>query len=368
MSRRIEARYRLTRGRFTLDVDLDLPMRGITGLFGVSGAGKTSLLRCIAGIEQASSARLVIDGETIEDPDSGVATPVHRRRIAVVFQEPRLFAHLDVRANMLYGARRNGGADAAAVEEIVDLLGLEPLLGQGAGTLSGGEAQRVAIARALLCSPRLVLLDEPLASLDAARRDDVLPYLETLHATLSVPLIYVSHQQDEILRLADTLVVMDGGQVTAAGGVAEVLAGQGRAALPPAMIAAVLDGTARATHDEFSLTEVTTAAGPFWVTSMHAPGTPLRIVVRASDVSVSKHMSEGSSIQNHLPATIRRIDDESPATALLVLDAGGATLLARVTRKAVAELALAPGNGVFAEVKSVAVRKAAVPASVPVPA
>ncbi len=368
MSSRIEARYRLTRGRFTLDVDLDLPMRGITGLFGVSGAGKTSLLRCIAGIEQASSARLVIDGETIEDRESRVTTPVHRRRIAVVFQEPRLFAHLDVRANVLYGARRNGGADAAAVDEVIEVLGLGALLEQGAGTLSGGEAQRVAIGRALLSSPRLVLLDEPLASLDAARRDDVLPYLENLHATLSVPLIYVSHQQDEILRLADTLVVMDGGQVTGACSVAGVLSGQARAALPPGMIAAVLDGTARATHDEFSLTEVTTAAGPFWVTSIQSPGTPLRLVVRASDVSVSRHMTEGSSIQNHLPATIVRVDDETEATALLVLEAGGATLLSRVTRKAVAELALKPGTGVFAQVKSVAVRKAAASASVPVPA
>ncbi len=368
MSRRIEARYRLDRGRFTLAVDLDLPMHGITGLFGVSGAGKTSLLRCIAGIEAASSARLVIDGETIEDRESGTTTPVHRRRIAVVFQEPRLFTHLDVRANILYGARRNGGADATAVDEVIEVLGLGALLEQGAGTLSGGEAQRVAIARALLSSPRLVLLDEPLASLDAARRDEVLPYLEDLHATLSVPLIYVSHQQDEILRLADTLVVMDGGQVTAAGGVAEVLAGQARSALPPAMIAAVLDGTARATHDEFCLTEVMTAAGPFWVTSMHAPGTRLRLVVRASDVSVSKHMPEGSSIQNHLPATILCIDDETEATVLLVLEAGGATLLSRVTRKAVVELALAPGTGVFALVKSAAVRKAAASASVPVPA
>lgn len=368
MSRRIEARYRLERGRFELDVDLDLPMDGITGLFGVSGAGKTSLLRCMAGLEQASTARLVIDGDTLDDRQAGVAIPVHRRRIAVVFQEPRLFAHLDVRANILYGARRSGGADGAAVDDVIELLGLGALLEQGAGTLSGGEAQRVAIARALLCSPRLVLLDEPLASLDAARRDDVLPYLENLHATLSVPLIYVSHQQDEILRLADTLVVMDGGQVTAAGSVADVLAGPARAALPPAMIAAVLDGTARATHEEFSLTEVTTAAGPFWVTSLHAPGTPLRIVVRASDVSVSKHMSEGSSIQNHLPATIVRIDNETPATVVLVLEAGGATLLSRVTRKAVAELALAPGTGVFAEVKSAAVRKAAASASVPVPA
>ncbi len=369
MSRRIEAKYRLDRGRFALDVDIDLPMDGITGLFGVSGAGKTSLLRCIAGLERATDAKLVIDGETLEDRANGVSTPVHRRGIAVVFQEPRLFGHLDVGANIRYGARRNKPATGPAFDDVVDLLGLAHLLDQSAGSLSGGEAQRVAIARALLCSPRLVLLDEPLAGLDARRRDEVLPYLENLHATLSVPLIYVSHQQDEILRLADTLVIMEDGTVAAAGSVADVLASTREAtAVPPGMIAAVLDGTARATHEEFALTEVTTAAGPFWVTALRTPGTPLRLVVRASDVSVSKHMPEGSSIQNQLPATILRIDEESPATVLLVLEAGGATLLSRVTRKAVAELGLTPGTGVFAQVKSAAVRKAAAPLSVPVPA
>lgn len=369
MSGRIEAQYRLARGRFVLDVDLDLPMDGITGLFGVSGAGKTSLLRCLAGLEAAASARLVIAGETIEDRSRGLTTPVHRRRIAVVFQEPRLFAHLDVRANILYGARRTGGADAAAVDEIIELLGLGELLKQGAGTLSGGEAQRVAIARALLCSPRLVLMDEPLAALDAARRNDVLPYLENLHAGLSVPMIYVSHREDEILRLADTLVVMDDGKVAAAGNVADVLANSLRpAALPSGMLATVLDGTARMTHDEFSLTEVATAAGPVRITALHAPGTPLRLVIRASDVSVAMHRPEGSSIQNQLPATILSIDDETAATAVLVLEAGGARLLARVTRKAVAELDLVPGMAVYAQVKSAAVRKAAGAASVPVPA
>jgi molybdate transport system ATP-binding protein len=365
MSGRIEARYRLERDRFSLDVDLDLPLAGITGLFGVSGAGKTSLLRCMAGLERAAEARLVIDGETLED--DALFTPVHRRRIGVVFQEPRLFNHLNVMGNILFGSKRFGSKRAAHVDEMIDLLGLEALLDRPAQSLSGGEAQRVSIARALVCQPRLVLMDEPLSSLDQARRDDVLPFLENLHASLEVPLVYVSHQPDEILRLADTLVVLEGGRVVGSGGLSDMLTGVARANLPKGMTAAVLDGVATTRDVEFGLTQVETPAGPFWVAADYAPGVALRLIIRADDVSVSLTRAEGSSIQNILPATIAAIGTENGAAMLLLLDCDGQRLVARVTRRAITELGLQTGKAVFAQVKTAAVRKAAA-ASVPLPA
>ena len=364
MSGRIEARYRLQHDAFLLDVDLDLPMVGITGLFGVSGAGKTSLLRCMAGLERAASARLVIDGETVDDDDKSMA--IHRRRISVVFQEPRLFTNLDVRGNVLFGTKRLDTKGPGDIDEVIELLGLAPLLGRPAGRLSGGEAQRVAIARALLCRPRLVLMDEPLSSLDQARRDDGLPFLENLHAALRVPLVYVSHQPEEILRLADTLVVLENGRVAASGGLSGVLTGSARPKLPAAMTAAVLDGVASERDAGYGLTRVTTPAGPFWVAADHEPGVALRLIVRADDVSVSLALAEGSSIQNALPATIAAIEADDGAAALLLLDCGGERLLARVTRRAVAELGLCQGKAVYAQVKTVAVRKAAT-VSVPFP-
>lgn len=365
MSGRIEARYRLERDRFSLDVDLDLPLGGITGLFGVSGAGKTSLLRCMAGLERAADARLVIDGETIED--DALSTPVHRRRIGVVFQEPRLFNHLDVMGNILFGSKRFGSNGAAHVDEMIDLLGLGKLLDRPAQSLSGGEAQRVSIARALVCQPRLVLMDEPLSSLDQARRDDVLPFLENLHAALKVPLVYVSHQPDEILRLADTLVVLEDGRVMASGSLSDMLTGSARPELPAGMTAAVLDGVVRERDIEYGLTEVVTPAGSFWVAADYEPGVALRLIIRADDVSVSLSRARGSSIQNVLPATIASIETDSGAAVRLLLDCDGQRLVARVTRRAVADLGLSNGQAVFAQVKTAAVRKAAA-ASVPLPA
>lgn len=365
MSGRIEARYRLERDRFSLDVDLDLPLAGITGLFGVSGAGKTSLLRCMAGLERAAEARLVIDGETIED--DAMSTPVHRRRISVVFQEPRLFNHLDVMGNILFGSKRFGAQRRAQVEEMIDLLGLTDLLDRSAQSLSGGEAQRVSIARALVCQPRLVLMDEPLSSLDQARRDDVLPFLENLHAALKVPLLYVSHQPDEILRLADTLVVLEGGRAIASGSMSNMLTGSPRPDLPAGMTAAVLDGVVRERDIDYGLTQVVTPAGPFWVAADYEPGVALRLIIRADDVSVSLSRAEESSIQNVLPATVVAIETENNAAVRLLLDCDGQRLVARVTRRAVADLRLSNGQTVFAQVKTAAVRKA-VAASVPLPA
>ena len=212
--------YELRRGDFSLDVDIDIPMQGITGIFGESGTGKTSLLRCIAGLESDAAGRLVVAGEVWQDGATGL--PIHERDIGYVFQEPRLFAHLDVRGNLEYGQRRTHQRKID-VADIVGLLGLEGLLERRPDSLSGGEAQRVAIARALLRSPRFVLMDEPLASLDRARRDEILPFLDRLHSSLDLPIIYVSHSIDEVTRLCDHLLVMDGGQIVANGGLQQVL-------------------------------------------------------------------------------------------------------------------------------------------------
>ncbi len=350
----IRIRYALDRSSFTLDVDLELPGSGVTGVFGRSGAGKTSLLRCVAGLEAASNAYLEIKGRVLDDTNEGRRVGPHERRIGLVFQEPRLFDNLTVSGNLYYGARRNNGTPVATFDDVVDLLGISHLLERHPAGLSGGEAQRVAIGRALLSAPELVLMDEPLSSLDRERREEILPFLEALHVSLPVPMLYVSHQQDEILRLADYIAVLADGKLEASGSVSELLAAADTA-LPAA---AVLDGVAARNDTEFGLTEVSSDAGPIWVTAMHAPGTPLRLIVLANDVSIAKSSPENSSIQNILPATIAGIRDDSESTALISLDANGARLLARVTRRSVAEMGLAPGNGVFAQIKSVAVRRA----------
>lgn len=362
----IRAQFAASRGGFTIDADIELPGQGVIGVFGSSGAGKTSLLRLMAGLDRPRRGFFEVNGDVLDDSTAGIRVPAHRRRIAVVFQEPRLFDHLDVAANIRFGEKRAVAPPIVGLDAIVDLLGLRPLLSRRPAGLSGGEAQRVAIARALMSAPRLVLMDEPLASLDRARRDEILPFLEALHADLPVPMLYVSHQQEELLRLADHVAFVEDGCVTRHGGLADMLADA--RAFPGEARAVVLDGIARATDAEFALTEVATPAGPFWVPALHDPGTALRLIVRADDVSVSRTLPEGGSIQNSLPATIAGVDEDGAATALLLLDCNGQRLLARVTRRAVAKLGLSPGQAVFAHVKTAAVRKAAVAGSVPVPA
>ena len=217
----IKARFRLDYPGFALDADLELPGRGVSALFGHSGSGKTTLLRCIAGLERGAG-RLEVKGEVWQDAD--IFMPTHRRPLGYVFQDARLFAHLDVARNLDYGQRRAGGAPAIERAAIVDLLGLGPLLDRLPARLSGGEQQRVAIARALLTAPRLLLMDEPLASLDLSRKQEILPYLERLRDELEIPMLYVSHAADEVARLADHIVVMQQGRAVAQGPLAATLA------------------------------------------------------------------------------------------------------------------------------------------------
>ncbi len=344
---------------------------GVTALFGRSGAGKTSIVNAIAGLLTPERGRIALDGAPLFDRDLGVDLPRHRRRVGYVFQEPRLFPHLSVRRNLLYGRwfaprrdRRRGGAG-----EVVELLGLGHLLARRPGTLSGGERQRVAIGRALLASPRLLLMDEPLASLDGARKEEILPYLDRLRAEAGVPVVFVSHALDEVTRLADTLVVLSEGRVAAAGPIAEVMS---RLDLMPmtgrSEAGSVLAATV-ASHDEaYALTRLDLGGQTLLVPRIdQPPGTAVRVRVRARDVAVATRRPEGTSFRNALRGRIVSRAAEPGTFAELGIDLGGGTLLrARLTRHAADELGLEPGREVLALVRTVAVERRLIsPATAP---
>lgn len=352
----LDIRLALTRGAFRLNVDLALPGRGITGLFGRSGCGKTSLLRALSGLERARG-RIVVNGACWLDSERGIDLPVHRRRVGYVFQDAALFSHLDVRGNLDYGLRRTPPAQRRLTsEQIVDWLGLAPLLARRVPQLSGGEAQRVAMGRALLTSPELLLLDEPLAALDHDAKQAILPYLERLHRELAVPVVYVSHAQDEITRLADHLVLLDAGRVRASGLLAELLT---RPDLPLSQAdtaAAVIEARVAEIDTDYGLTWLDSAAGRIALAAAgFAPGTPLRLRIAARDVGLALTPPAGTSILNCLPARVTAVREHGPAQVMVHLDAGGAPLLARITRKSCAALGLAEGTPVQALIKSVAV-------------
>jgi molybdate transport system ATP-binding protein len=355
VNRHISVRYRLQRSDFSLDVDADIPMRGITGVFGESGAGKTALLRCIAGLERGAEGRLVIADEVWQDDT--ISRPVHDREIGYVFQEPRLFAHLNVRQNIEYGQRR-GRRGEVGFDEAVELLGLRDLLNRRVDTLSGGEAQRVAIARALLRSPRVMLMDEPIAALDRARRDEILPFLDRLHSALSIPVIYVSHSIEEVIRLCDYLLVMERGRIIAAGDIQEVLLRADLPLLGGEEAGAIIHARAIDCDIGDGLTKIDFDGIEMWVPGVYEAGSPLRLRIRANDVSLCRENSGASTVLNVLPASIESIRDDGESCALMQLAVGSGYILARVTRRSRNALNLEPGDRVLAQIKSVAVKNA----------
>ncbi|MFI8748345.1 molybdenum ABC transporter ATP-binding protein [Pseudomonas sp. NPDC077186] len=353
---RIRARFLVQHPDFRLDVDLDLPGRGVSALFGHSGSGKTSCLRCFAGLDRPQEGRLQLAGELWQDSASGHFLPAHQRAIGYVFQDANLFPHLSVRRNLEYGQRRIPAAQRqVALDQALELLGIGHLLERLPASLSGGERQRVGIARALLTSPRLLLMDEPLASLDIKRKQEVLPYLERLHEELEIPVLYVSHAPDEVARLADHLVLLDEGQVRASGPLKETLL---RADLPFASdddAEAVIDGRV-ANHDAaYQLLSLGLPGSEARLRLPHAAlpaGYRVRVKIKARDVSLSLRRAEGSSLLNLLPVTVadwRALD----AQVLLTLRLGEQRLLARITRYSFDQLGIHAGQALWAQVKSV---------------
>lgn len=355
---------------FSLDVDLELPDRGVTAIFGPSGSGKTTLLRCIAGLERAQQGQLVLGDQIWQS--QRVFIPAHRRPVGYVFQEASLFPHLNALGNLRYAMKRAGREvqkgffyrlkrgfirpiKDSSFHELVSLLDLERLLHRYPHQLSGGERQRVAIARALLIKPRLLLMDEPLASLDAARKNEILPYLEALHRQLTIPILYVSHSMDEIMRLADYLVVLDKGKLKTAGPATDVLTCSDFP-LPQGDEAGVVwEGEVQELDARCNLARVASTAGELWVAGgTLAVGDRVRLRLLASDVSLALRRHEDSSCLNILPAIISDIRTKS-GTALVVLDAGGGRLLSSLTLRSVERLKLEPGLRVWAQIKSVAV-------------
>ena len=355
-----------------LEVDIGLPLPGfaldirftsaggVTALFGRSGTGKTTLVDCIAGLRRPARGRIVLDGQALFDRDRHIDLPAHHRRVGYVFQEARLFPHLTVRQNLLYGrwAGRRGG-DGQELGHVVELLGIGPLLARRPGNLSGGERQRVAIGRALLASPRLLLMDEPLASLDEPRKAEILPYLDRLRAESRIPIVYVSHAIDEVARLAQTMVLLSEGRVAAVGPTALIM---GRLDLGPATgraeAGALLEGTVTGHDLAYDLTEVEIAGQPVLVPHFQAaPGDHVSLRVRARDVALACGATEGISIRNRLRGRIVALVREEGAFAECSVDIGGQQLRARLTRLAADELGLEVGSEVTALLRVAAVER-----------
>lgn len=347
-------------GVFKLQVSFRSEGR-LTAVLGRSGAGKTTLVNVVGGLVRPHRGRVVVDGTILLDTAAGVFVPKHRRRIGYVFQEGRLFPHLTVRQNLLFGriltTRANRSSGALALDDVVGLLGIEDLLHRRPTRLSGGEKQRVAIGRALLAHPRLLLMDEPLASLDEARKAEILPFIERLRDEIGVPIVYVSHAVSEVARLATTVVVLESGRVAAVGSATEVLGGRlGLATLASDREGgAVLEGRIVEHDGCFGLTRIATPAGELRVPGLDRPvGATVRALVRARDVMLSLTQPERISALNVLSGVVAEIGGGGGAWVELRLQCeNGAHLLARVTRKSVAELDLALGSSVFAVIKSV---------------
>lgn len=324
----------------------------LTCLFGRSGAGKTTLVNAIAGLIRPREGRIVADGAVLLDTAKGVFVPPYRRRIGYVFQEGRLFPHFSVRQNLLFGRWFVGGEVGPDPAAVTELLGIGHLLDRRPSTLSGGEKQRVAIGRALLARPRLLLMDEPLASLDEARKAEILPYIERLRDEGGVPIVYVSHAVSEVVRLADTVVMLEAGRVVATGPATEILV---QTRLGPMAgerdAGAVLEGCVLDRDEVFGLARVATGAGEVWVPGAMRPGERVRLLVPAREVMIATERPAGISALNVLPAVIECLAAVGGAVEV-TLACGEARLLARVTRKSAAELALAPGRVVHALLKS----------------
>jgi len=344
---------------FRLDATFTAPTPGVIALFGRSGSGKSSLTNVIAGLLAPDSGTVCLDGEVLTDVRRGLTVPVERRRIGYVFQDARLFPHLSVAGNLRYGERRRRDAPTLiGFDEVVELLGLARLLERKPWQLSGGERQRVSLGRALLSQPRLLLLDEPLASLDVARREEVLPYLVALRDRLSMPMVYVSHQFDEVLRLATHLVLLEAGRVLAEGPVEEMsLYPELQSVIGPDLVGAVVDGLVTRVNADTGSAELSVGTGTLQVSLREVPlGARVRLQLLARDVILATQPVQGLSVRNALASTVIAISDDVFGAVLVRVDVGGAIVLARITQDARRALNLRPGDAVWTLVKAVSTR------------
>lgn len=352
----IHARFQTGFDRFQLDVDLQLPGDGVTALFGHSGCGKTTLLRCIAGLHRCSG-RLSVNGDVWQENTTSL--PVHKRPLAYVFQETSLFPHLSVNGNLNFGYRRTpAGQRRIHPQQVIDWMGLSHLLHRQPERLSGGERQRVAIARALLTSPRLLLMDEPLSALDQASKRDILPYLETLRDSLDIPIVYVSHSAPEVARLADYIVMMDRGRVVAQGGLQETLARPDQPFALEDDAAVIVPAIIRERDKRWHLCRAEFDGGSLWLRDdrQSEPGSQVRLQILARDVSIALAANHDQSIQNLLPARVTDMAAEQrPGMTTVRLQAGQTSFLSRITSRSADQLGLTPGLEVCLQIKSVAI-------------
>lgn len=352
----LAATLRMQRSSFALDMTLNLAGHQVSALFGPSGSGKTTCLRALAGLERAHG-RVQFKDEIWQDDALGLWVPPHQRRLAFVFQEASLFEHLSVQGNIEFGYKRTpANRRKVPLEQAIALLGIAPLLKRAPASLSGGERQRVALARSLASSPQLILMDEPLSALDATRKAEILPYLDSVHRQLDIPMVYVTHAIDEVARLADHLVLMEAGHMVAEGDTASLMTRLDLMLAHGDSAGAVIQTQVHSHEPEFHLTLADFAGGRLSVTKQAlAPGSALRVRIQARDVSLTLRRQDGSSILNVLPAVVKGLRDDSPGQVMVALDAGGTPLLARITRKSALALGLAPDLAVFAQVKGVAI-------------
>jgi molybdate transport system ATP-binding protein len=353
----------LNRKEFQLDVDLQLPEQGITAIFGPSGSGKTSLLRAVAGLEKIQQGRIQVGTSIWLDTPQKICIPTWQRALGYVFQESSLLPHLSVTENLNFGLKRAWKSASSeqteankALQASIELLDIGSLLQRMPAELSGGERQRVAIARAIAMQPQLLLMDEPLASLDAARRQEIFPWLARLRDELKIPMLYVTHSAEEVTRLADHLVVLDQGHVKAQGSVSAVLTQVVNPVVVGEDAGALIEGCIGAVDAQWHLSRVDFDGGCIWMRDAGLPvGKAVRIRILARDVSLATSEPQNTSIQNQLRGSIQSITpDAHPSQVMVVLKCGAEEVLARVTKRAVNELALQVGMPVWAQVKSVA--------------
>jgi len=351
----IVAKFYLQKGNFVLDLKFNAPKQGVIAIFGPSGSGKTTLIRCIAGLECTSIGFLSVNEHCWQDESRHFFLPTHQRSLGYVFQEANLFPHLTVEKNLHYGWQRTPIAQRKITpDEVAELLGVTPLLKRHPIHLSGGERQRVAIARALLISPKLLLMDEPLAALDDQSKIEILPYLEKLHTELSIPILYITHSLVEVMRLADHILVIDRGKLVANDSLSIILT---RLDLPFTKTeeAGVVIEAKIIEHDkDFHLTYLTFADEKITIHKINSPiGQSVRVSIKARDVSLAL-VNETSSILNIFQATITQLVEEEQAVVMVQLNVKGYPLLARITRKSVSLLNLTVGMVIYARVKSIA--------------